>query len=236
MVKKLFIFCLLTFSISVAAQKPVEGIWIFKIGQTSVEVTDKVASELHTSVKLAKTSSDLFLGDEGAIFELERNIDGAKKRPFRAPYCEGLRVFYINKYIVANKIVLRDVYLTFRNGILIQIFSDQPEGFLPPFTSVHGQGTRSTKTDSTTCIFNAKKQTMLNVKYVDRWDDSEQIRAASVHEFYYVKDCEPREKSFFQVYAPKELSEALECENQMRTKFSASKKDAEKQKLNDLDF
>jgi hypothetical protein len=103
MLKKLFIFCLLTFSLSAAAQRPVEGIWIFKMGQTSVEVTDKVATELHTSVKLAKTSRNLFLGDEGAIFELERNTDGAKKRPFRAPYCEGLRVFYINKYIVADK-------------------------------------------------------------------------------------------------------------------------------------
>jgi hypothetical protein len=235
MIQKLFIFCLLIFSLSAAAQKKVEGIWIFKIGQTPVDVTNQVAAELHTNVKLAKTSGDLFFCDEPAIFELEHNTDGSKKRPFRAPYCEETRVFYINKYVVAHVIILRDVYLTFRRDTLIQIFSDQPEGFLPPFTSVHGQGIRSTKTDSTTCIDDGKKETMLNVKYIDQWDSGD-IRAASAHEYYYDKDCQRREESFFEVYAPKELTEAIKCENEMRARFSISQEDVERKRLKDLDL
>ena len=236
--QKLFIFCLLTFSLSVAAQQnvaPVKGIWIFKIGQASIDATNQVATELNTTIKLAKTQKDLFLGDEGEIFELERNTDGSTKRPFRAPYCEGLRVFYINKYIVAHRITLRDLYLTFKNGILIQLYSDQPEAFLSPFSSEHGQGRHSNKIDSTMCNCDGKIEKMLNVKYVDRWD-SGAIMAASVQDYYYDKDCQRREESFFELYAPKELSEALECENQMRAKFSASKQDAEKKRLKDLDF
>jgi len=233
--QKLFIFYLLICSLSAAAQKPVEGIWIFKVGQASIDVTNQVASELHSNVKLAKTSSDLLLGDEGAIFELELNTDGAKNRPFRAPFCEDTRIFYINKYIVADVITLRNVYLTFKNGVLIQLFSDQPEGFLPPFTSVHGNGTPSSKVDSTTCSYDGKTETVLNVKYVDQWDSGE-IKAASVHEYYYDEDCQLRENSFFEVYAAKELTEALTCENQMRAKFSASKQDVEKKRLKDLDF
>ncbi len=234
-VQKLCIFLLLTSSLSAVAQKPVTGIWIFKIGQSSIDVTDTVASKLNTSVKLAKTSRELFVGSTPAIFELDRNTDGSKERPFRAPYCEGLRVFYINEYKVANVIVLRDVYLTFKNGILIQIFSDQPESFLPPFTSVHGKGTRSTKLDSTTCTYDGKKGTMLNVKYIDKWD-SGAIRAASVQEIFYDNDCQRRKEFFFEVYAQKELTEALNCENQMRAKVFASQKNAERKKLKDLDL
>ncbi|WP_163323742.1 hypothetical protein [Draconibacterium mangrovi] len=233
--QKLFFFYLLICSLSTAAQKPVEGIWIFKVGQASIDVTNQVATELHTNVKLAKTTRNLFLGDEGAIFELERNTDGDMNRPFRAPYCADTRVFYINKYVVANVITLRNVYLTFRDGILIQLFSDQPEGFLPPFISVHGNGTPSSKVDSTTCSYEGKTETVLNVKYIDQWDSGE-IKAASVHEYYYDTDCQKREESFFEVYAVKELTEAIICENQMRAKFSPSKQDAEKRRLKDLDF
>jgi hypothetical protein len=86
------------------------------------------------------------------------------------------------------------------------------------------------------CTYDGKKVTILNVKYIVRWDDSEQIRAASIKEYYYEKDCQRKEESFFQVYATKELSEAIVCENQMRAKFSASKKNTEVKKLKDLDF
>lgn len=246
MIKKLLLSCLVTLSLSAAAQDtqnapkpdegagrtladhPVKGIWIFKIGTSSFEVTNKVATELNTTIKLAKTSGEIFRSANPAIFELERNTDGSKKRPFRAPYCEGVRVFYINEYKLGRGIVLRDVYLTFKNGILIQIFSDQPEGFLPPFTSVHGQGTRSTKTDSTACTYDGKKETMSTIKYVDQWD-SGAIKAASVQAHYYNQDCQRRKDIFFEVYAQKELTEMLTCENQMRAKFAANK-------LTDLDF
>lgn len=234
MTKKLFLFFLVALSLSAAAQnaqnesRPVEGIWIFKIGKSSFEVTKQVATELSTTIKLVKTSGEIFRSSAPAIFELERNTDGDKKRPFRAPYCEGIRVFYINEYKVGKVIVLRDIYLTFKNGILIQLFSDQPEGFLPPFTSVHGQGTRSTKTDSTTCTYYGKKETLSTVKYVDQWD-SGAIKAASVQDHYYDQDCQRRKDIFFEVYAQKELTETLTCENQMRAKFAANK-------LNDLDL
>lgn len=219
-----------------AQNNNVKGIWILKIGQATIDVTNQVATEQHTSIKLAKTQGDLFVGDKEAIFELERNTDGAENRPFRAPYCEGLRVFYISKYIVAGKITLRDFYLTFKNGILIQIFSEQPESFVPTFSGVHGQGIFSAKTDSTVCTCYDKKVTMLNVKYIVRWDDSEQIRAVSVKDYYYDNGCQRKEEYFFQVYATKELSEAIVCENQMRAEISASKKNTEVKKLKDLDF
>lgn len=237
MTQKLVLFCLLALSLSATAQnaqnapRPVEGIWIFKIGKSSFEVTNQVATEMNTTIKMAKTAREIFRSSAPAIFELERNTDGDKKRPFRAPYCEGTRVFYFNEYKVgrgANPIILRDVYLTFRNGILIQIFSEQPTGFLPPFTSVHAQGTRSTKTDSTVCSYDGKKETMPNFKYVDQWD-SGAIRAASVQKYYYDKDCQRRKDMFFEVYAQQELTEALTCENQMRAKFVAAK-------LTDLDL
>lgn len=237
MTNKLVLFCLVALSLSAAAQNPqnapkapapVEGIWIFKIGKSSVEVTSQVATELNTTVKLAKTSREIFRSADPAIFELERNTDGDKKRPSRAPYCEGLRVFYINEYKVGKVIVLRDIYLTFKNGILIQLFSDQPEGFIPPFTSVHGQGTRSTKTDPTTCRYEGKTETMSTIKYVDQWD-SGAIRAASVQSHDYDQDCQRRKDMFFEVYAQKELTEALSCENQSRAKFGSAK-------LTDLDL
>lgn len=228
MTRKLVLFGLLALSLSAIAQnaqnapKPVEGIWIFKIGKSSFEVTNQVATELNTTIKMAKTSGEIFRSSAPAIFELERNTDGNKKRPFRAPYCEGTRVFYIKEYKVDKVIVLRDMYLTFKNGILIQLFSDQPEGFIPPFTSVHGQGSRSTKTDSTTCVYDGKKETMSTVKYVDQWD-SGAIKAASVQAHYYDKDCQHRKDMFFEVYAQKQLTEALTCENQIRAKFAANK-------------
>lgn len=228
MTKKLVLFCLLALSLSAAAQnapnapKPVEGIWIFKIGKSSFEVTNQVATELNTTIKMAKTSREIFRSSAPAIFELERNTDGDKKRPFRAPYCEGPRVFYITEYKVGKVIVLRDMYLTFKNGILIQLFSDQSEGFLPPFMSVHGQGIRSTKTDSTTCTYDGKREIMSTVKYVDQWD-SGAIKATSVQDHYYDQDCQRRKDMFFEVYAQKELTEVLTCENQMRAKFAAAK-------------
>jgi hypothetical protein len=240
--------CLLAFSLSAAAQnapnassvpptpaapKPVEGIWIFKIGQSSVDVTTQVATELHTQVKLANTSSELFRKGEPAIFELARNTDGAKERPLRAPYCEGTRVFYISEYTIAKRLVLRDVYLTFKNGVLIQLFTEQPAGFLPPFTSVHGQGTRVSKTDSTTCRYAGKPEKRSNFTYVDKWE-SGSIRAASVQQYYHDQDCQRRKEMFFEVYAQKELTEILTCENQLRAKLAASKQEAERKKLKDL--
>jgi hypothetical protein len=237
MPKKLVLFCLVVLSLSAAAQNPqntqkapapVEGIWIFKIGKSSVEVTNQVATELNTTIKLAKTSREMFRSADPAIFELERNTDGDKKRPSRAPYCEGVRVFYINEYKVGKVIVLRDMYLTFKNGILIQLFSDQPEGFIPPFTSVHGQGSRSTKTDPITCRYEGKTETMSTAKYVDQWD-SGAIKAANVQAHYYDQDCQRRKDMFFEVYAQQELTEALSCENQSRAKFGAAK-------LTDLDL
>lgn len=237
MIPKLVLFCLVVLSLSAAAQNPqtaqkapapVEGIWIFKIGKSSVEVTNQVATELNTTIKLAKTSREMFRSADPAIFELERNTDGDKKRPVRAPYCEGIRVFYINEYKVGKAIILRDMYLTFKNGVLIQLVSDQPEGFIPPFTSVHGQGTRSTKTDPITCRYEGKTETMATAKYVDQWD-SGAIKAANVQAHYYDQDCQRRKDMFFEVYAQQELTETLGCENQRRAKVGAAK-------LTDLDL
>lgn len=121
----------------------------------------------------------------------------------------------------------------FKNDLLIQVLSDEPGNIITPFATKYGEGVRSTKMDSTTCMYDGKKEIRQNVKYVDQWDRG-QIKAASVQQYYYDGVCHRQKEIYFHVYSQKELTKALACENQMRAKFSAAQEDAERKNLKDF--
>lgn len=231
---KLLITFLLTtlITLPVRSQDKIEGIGKFKIGKSSIDITNQIATEFLTDIKLISNMSEQYKSYRPSIVELETNRDNSPDRPRRAPHCEKLRGFYINKYKVAD-IEIESIYLTFKDDILIEFLTEKPRSILTPIAQKYGEAKTAIRYDSSYCWYDGKKEVRTNVHYLSQWLNGD-IHTTNVEAYIYDKECRRRPTIYFNVYSEKALKEANVCENQVKASFDKAREDAEKKKLKDF--
>jgi hypothetical protein len=186
----------------IAQQAKIEGIGIFKISKDTSSIIQELEKQLDTKCRKFYSMSDVFnLEDESkvVIAELFPDTVDIYHSPVRASFCSQVRVFFINKYIIAG-ITLNNIYLTFYNGYLTEIYCDITTELNEAIHLKYGDPVIENKVKEIECINNNTGNTIKHKEQTiyQRWENGE-IKATACLSNYYDSKCKELLINYFMI-------------------------------------
>lgn len=139
--KKLICFILLFYVYSSCfTQNNIKGIGIFKIGETKIDIIDKMLKDYNTKLENYNDREEVYWFQfrvDNMVAELFPNISDSNISPLRTCFCPDVRVFYINKYEIVG-IHLTSIHLRFYKNLLIEFSCDSNEELRQALTTKYG--------------------------------------------------------------------------------------------------
>ncbi len=214
-----------------------EGIGKFKVNASNLSLVEEISNELKCKIEMINSFEAYYQFSKGAsrIYQIAPN-DGSLRtgRPPESPICDGVEVFYINKYSVAG-IPMSDVFLTFKDGLLVRFNCEPSTEFQEAIQLKYGKGALEIKKRTISCItkLTGAKIDYEEASFYQTWINGG-IDATLTLSEYYNDECKKRYINIFSIKEGEAVKQINECERQIRTKATQSKEQELKKKLTDF--
>lgn len=231
----LILFC---FSRSNAQDQfpPMEGIGKFKVNAANLSLVEEISQELKCKVNLINSFEAYyqFSKDSPKIYQIAPYDKSFSSNPPHSPNCQGVEVFYINKYTVSS-IPMSEVFLTFKDGLLVQFQCEPTTEFREAIKLKYGSGQLETVNETVKCV---TKLTGITTeyeanKYYQKWATGN-ISATLTLATYYNDKCQKRYINSFLVKDSLVMKDISECESTNRKEAMQAKEQEQKKKLSDF--
>ena len=170
------------------AQNKIEGIGKFKIGKTTISVTEEIAREMGDKIIII----DEYLSrgrDHFRIDEIVVNETHPHRSPTEASFYPGVRTFHITTYKVAG-ITINNLILTFKNGILIGLNCVGSFDLAESLALKHGNPMLKTELKKVMCgqALDKNKLELEVAEYTQSWANGK-ILVSAVITKHYDQEC-----------------------------------------------
>jgi hypothetical protein len=220
-----------------AQQTNLEGIGIFKISKDTSSIIQELEKQLDTKCRKIYSMSDVFsLEDESkvVIAELFPDTVDIYHSPVRASFCSQVRVFFINKYIVAG-ITLNNIYLTFYNGYLTEFYSDITTELNEAMHLKYGDPVIENNVKEIECTNNNTGNTIKHKEQTiyQRWENGE-IKAIAYLSNYYDSKCKEHFINYFMINKEGISSIISACDEKKKQDLKSRELKIKRNKLTDF--
>lgn len=200
------------------AQDRIEGIGPFRIGKTKIDITTSIAKELTGRIEQIKygvyvDDQEMYLG-KARINELVQSDRPDLVPPRYVSFCPGVRVFRINRYIVAD-MELRSIYLVFKDETLIRIECQGGLDLNEALEIKYGDASFVTTTDTTKCYSRIAGERPLIEKRQNRSWANGDIMAINRVMLRYDSRCEAYNTIDLNIFSQSATEQILICESQL---------------------
>jgi hypothetical protein len=233
--KRLLLLTIL-FANTAFAQDKVSGLGKFKLKVTTTAITDEVAKELNSKLKVVNNYSDEIGYKYGKPSIIELKVDTTKEygSPIYAHECLAARVFYINEYTIAN-IKIKDIYLTFLNDTLVNIRCERNTELNEAFELKYGEPKKEYKEKEVKCTYT---YTGADVTYIEQslsstWYNGD-ISCTFQLSKHYDSKCEKQLLSYCYFTVEGSITEITVCDRKIEEEREKRKKSEKKTTLGDL--
>jgi hypothetical protein len=203
-------------------QSPVEGIGVFKIKKTSINIIDSIKSSGYNLVKVSKFGDQYdYIGKRNVICELIPDTTEEYSSLSDANLCSKSRVFYIPEMEISG-ITLNELILTFFNGTLIKIKCDYSSELFKAFELKYGSSTSSQVNQTYKCIVFGNIIKYPEVTYLDKWFNKD-IEVLFYIGSYRDSKCNKQSVSFVSISSEPLVSELEKCNDLFKNKIRKRK-------------
>ena len=237
--KKLLLVTLL-FANTAFGQDKISGLGKFKLKVTTTSVTEEVAKELGTKLKVVNNFSDEIKYKNGKPRIIELKVDTTKEydSPAYAHECLNVRVFNINEYTIAN-IKIKDIYLTFLNDTLVSINCYRNSELEEAFELKYGEPKKRKEEKEVKCTRTytgtdvTYDVTYKEKSYSSTWYNGD-ISCVCILSNYYDSECKEHYLSFCDLSVEGVRSKISSCDNKIKEEREERKKSQKKATLRDF--
>lgn len=224
----MFLFSLLCLCF-VTAQSKINGVGIFKINQTKLDVIDSLSRSGYSLVECDNPSRCTVGGTTSSkiIYEL-------KKQPIYVvyyPLIDNMQVFVLSKYAIAD-FEIKKLYLNFYNGTLYKIQTDDLYPLVEKLELKY-ENTLKTNTNTITCSSIYGEFTREEKSFITTFRKDE-IEAYSFLEARYDSKCKENYLGFFVIFDKKIIEIVGEKEKAAKEQIKKKEETEIQNKLKDL--
>lgn len=214
-----------------------EGIGKFKVNIANLSLVEEISNELKCKVEMINSSQAYyqFAKESPKIYQIAPN-DGTIGigQPPESSSCEGVEVFYINRYSVSG-VPMSEIFLTFKDGLLVKFKCEPTTEFRDAIKAKYGSGELETDKKTVSCV---TKLTGVTTEYEEttyrqKWENGG-VNASLTLMVYYNDKCQKRYLNLFSINDVTADKQIFECESQNRKKATQAKEQDLKKKLSDF--
>lgn len=219
---------------SFSQEQKIEGIGLFKIGQTHVSILDKLSEDLSTKIVNCNSSSDFYEIEQSRTKYIVQIFPDTVKEynsPSGSSLCPNVKSFSIKGVYVAG-IQLKDLKLKFFNDTLYYLSCDYTSDISEAMKLKYGVGKLETKKNEIECknSYSGTKRTLTETTIYETWDNNDITAIGRILEFYSTK-CERLLTSLFSVYDKRKYLTVYNKEEEIKHRIDEAIKEKKKKDL-----
>lgn len=219
---------------SFSQDQKIEGIGLFKIGQTHVSIIDKLSEDINTKTISCNSSSDFYEIEYSKTKYIIQTFPDTVKEynsPPGSSLCQNVKSFSVKGFYVAG-IQLKDLKLQFYNDTLYYVSCDYTSDISEAMKLKYGVGKLETKKKEIECknSYSGTKRTLTETTIYETWEHDEITAIGRILEFYNSK-CERQLTSLFSVYNETKYLMVYNKEAEIKRRINDAIKDKKKKDL-----
>ena len=187
---------------SFSQEQNIEGIGLFKIGQTDISIIKQIADEMSTKILTCKSSLEFYELDSKIKYVAQVFPDTVKSynSPPGASVCNEVKSFSIKGFFVSG-IALKNLKLQFYNDTLYYISCDYTSEISEAMKLKYGSGKLEKKNNEIECknTYSGVTRKVNETTIYETWENGKITVIGRILEFYSSK-CERQLTSLFSIY------------------------------------